>query len=122
MSTPSAPFDPDVLRDTAGGDEELVSELLAIYLRIMPPMNSRLRAAVHAENTAAIAEEAHSMRSCLAVVGAGDLQERCKSLENAARRGHVLPNAFGSGLCEEVDGLTARVYDYNASRLPSPGK
>lgn len=119
MSTPSTPFIPDALRDAAGDDEALISELLVIFLRIVPPMNSRLRAAMHAHNTAAIAEEAHSMRSCLAVVGAGGLQERCKALENAARRGQMLPDGAGTRLCDEVDVLTAQVYDYQTSRPPS---
>jgi len=120
MNTPPTPFLPDAVREAAGDDEALVSELLAIFLRIVPPMNSRLRAAVHLHNTAAIAEEAHSMRSCLAVVGAGDLQERCKTLENAARRGQLLPDGAGTRLCDEVDVLTTGVYDYQTSRPPSP--
>jgi len=114
-------FVPAVLRDTAGDDEVLVGELLAIFLRIMPPMNSRLRAAIRANNTAAIAEEVHSMRTCLAVVGAAGLQVRCKDLENAARRGQLAPGGADSALCDEIDALTAQVYDYQASRPPFPG-
>ncbi|SFD55020.1 Hpt domain-containing protein [Massilia yuzhufengensis] len=116
MRTLSTQFRSDILHDTAGGDDDLVDQLLAIYLRIVPPMNGRLRAALVAKHTAAMAEEAHSLRSCLAVVGANGLQERCKALENAARRGIAPPDGTGTGLCDDVDVLTSQVYDYQASR------
>lgn len=120
MSMIPSLFLPDDLLDAAGGDDTLVSELLAIYLRIVPPMNARLRAALHKGSPAAAAEEAHSMRSCLAVVGARALQERFKDLENAARRGSMPSDDAGSRLCNDVDALTAQVYDYQASRAALP--
>ncbi len=116
MNNSSSQFRPELLLETAGGDDSLVSELLAIYLRIVPPMNERLRTAIVAGHTAAMAEEAHSLRSCLAIVGADGLQERCKALENAARRGSPLPEGSGTGLSDDVDALTAQVYDYQISR------
>ena len=108
-------FDPAVLRDAAGGDDTLVRELFEIFLRIVPPMVTRLRAAIAMGHTAAIADEAHSLRSCLATVGADQAEASCRQLEAAARRGEMPVGPRNEALCACLERLITDVRDHYAT-------
>lgn len=106
-------FNPQVLRDVAADDETLVAELLQIFLRIVPPMASRLREAIAVGHTAAIAEEAHSLRSCLATMGAHAIEAHCRQLEASVRHGKLAVGPGDIAVCSELERLIAEVHDYH---------
>lgn len=78
-------IDPAVLLNAAGDDQQGFNELLAMFLRIVPPMLSELEQAVLARRTDDIAHHAHSLKSCLSLVGAFATGARLEQLERAAR-------------------------------------
>lgn len=112
-------FAPDVLRDTANGDQALVRELLQIFLRVVPPMTARLQKALDSGHAADTAHEAHALRSCLSIMGAVKAEARCRDLESAARASGGDWRTHGAILCEELDKLVAEVREYAAFHQPS---
>lgn len=79
-------IDPAVLMDAAGDSMEAFLQLLDVFLRIAPDMTARLDAAVQAGHSTGMAQEAHSLKSCLALVGAIDCARRVEHIERSARR------------------------------------
>jgi HPt (histidine-containing phosphotransfer) domain-containing protein len=79
-------IDPAVLMNAAGDDADGFRELLAMFLRIVPEMTRALEQAVHARRHDDIAHHAHSLKSCLSLVGAAGCSARLDQLERAARR------------------------------------
>jgi HPt (histidine-containing phosphotransfer) domain-containing protein len=63
-------FDRETALDRLGGDEELLTEISALFLQECPVMMERLRAAVVAGDAHAVMETAHSMKGSLATLGA----------------------------------------------------
>jgi HPt (histidine-containing phosphotransfer) domain-containing protein len=78
-------IDPAVLMNAAGDDEEGFKELLAMFVRIVPGMLRELDEAVRDGRHADIGHHAHSLKSCLSLVGALDCGQRLEQLECAAR-------------------------------------
>jgi HPt (histidine-containing phosphotransfer) domain-containing protein len=80
-------IDPAVLRNAAGDDDEGFKELLAMFVRIVPPMLVELDQAVRDGRYADISHHAHSMKSCMSLVGARAGSKCLEQLERAARTG-----------------------------------
>lgn len=119
MTSSPALFNASALRATAGGDDALMGELADIFLRIVPPMAARLRHAVDAAETSAIADETHGLRSCLAMMGAAGLEARCRQLEQAARRGQGPSAPEDAALCAGIELLVAEVRAFRAGTARS---
>jgi HPt (histidine-containing phosphotransfer) domain-containing protein len=117
MNEPRRPllFDADVLADTASGDSALQQELVEIFLRTVPPMASRLRQALQTSQFILIAEETHRLRSCLAMIGATNLNTRCLALEIAARCS--IGETMDDALCTDIEWLIGDVRAYHAASL-----
>jgi HPt (histidine-containing phosphotransfer) domain-containing protein len=79
-------IDPAVLMNAAGDDADGFRELLAMFLRIVPDMARELQQAVHDRRLDDIAHHAHSLKSCLSLVGAKSCSAQLEQLERAARR------------------------------------
>ncbi len=120
--TPPA-FSIAVLRDTAGGDEPLVQELVAIFLRIAPPMVKRFRQAMADGNAAACAQEAHDLKSSLALLGATSASADCAAIESTVRQNGRLPPAeTGARLCDQILEIIRHVDSYaGSSERHDPG-
>jgi len=108
-------FDAEVLADTANGDSALLQDLVEIFLRIVPPMTTRLRHALETSQFAVIAEETHGLRSCLAMIGATKLDTRCREMEIAARRS--IGDTMDDALCADIEQLIGDVHEYHAASL-----
>ncbi len=120
MSAHSMPpaFSIAVLRHTAGGDESLVKELTAIFLRIAPPMVQRLRQAMVAGNAAVCAQEAHDLKGSLALLGAASASADCAAIESMARQaGRLPPEEDGAALCDEILKIIGQVESYAGSDM-----
>lgn len=103
-------IDPAVLMDAAGGDAEGFRALLAMFVRIAPEGLRRLQQAIEAKDEPAIAQEAHSLKSCLSLVGAAAAAARLAQLERAARTGQLDAAALDK-LYEELIAVIAEALD-----------
>lgn len=92
-------------------------ELIEIFLRIVPPMAGRLRRAVGDFDPSSIAHEAHSLRSCLAMIGAAELQARCRLLEAEARCQDAPLALDALALCDDIDIAVAEVRESAREQL-----
>jgi HPt (histidine-containing phosphotransfer) domain-containing protein len=86
MSNQYTLIDPAVLMNAAGDDAEGFKELLAMFVRIVPGMVRELQQAVRDQRLDDIAQHAHSLKSCLSLVGATSCSAQLEQLERAARR------------------------------------
>jgi len=77
------------LLDMTGGDQAFVDELVDTYLEEGDRLVADLVIAATANDIAAMVRPAHSMKSSSLNVGALELGERCRSLEEDARGGFV---------------------------------
>ena len=113
-------IDPAVLLNAAGDDQQGFTELLAMFLRIVPPMLSELDEAVRDARVADIAHHAHSLKSCLSLVGALGCGARLEQLERAARSGAPDCGAGFAALHDEITCVIAEALGCHAAtaRLP----
>ncbi|GAB3406093.1 Hpt domain-containing protein [Massilia agilis] len=95
-------IDPAVLLDAAGNDQEGFIELLALFVRVAPDGLRQLQLAIDAASHRDIAHHAHSLKSCLSLVGAHGPAGRLEQLERAARAGQDLPGAGFTIVYEEL--------------------
>ena len=77
------------LRESVGGDNEFVKELVGAYLAESPSHLDALAAAADAGDAAAVVRPAHTLKSSSASLGAMRLAAVAKRLEFAAREGRV---------------------------------
>jgi HPt (histidine-containing phosphotransfer) domain-containing protein len=104
-------IDPAVLMNAAGDDAEGFRELLAMFVRIVPEGSRRLQLAIETLDQGAIAQEAHSLKSCLSLVGANGCAARLEQLERAARTRQLEPAAQFDNLYEELTAVIAEALD-----------
>jgi HPt (histidine-containing phosphotransfer) domain-containing protein len=108
-------IDPAVLMNAAGDDEEGFKELLAMFLRIVPDMLRQLDQAVRDGRRADIGQHAHSLKSCLSLVGALACGTRLGELERAARTGTPGCGAGFRELHEEITRVIAEARECQAA-------
>lgn len=108
-------IDPAVLMDAAGDDLDGFGELLAMFLKIVPDGVRQLRQAVEAGNHAQVAEQAHSLKSCLALIGAQAAAARLAQLERAARAGQPVIAAGFDTLYDELVAVIAEALGCRAA-------
>jgi HPt (histidine-containing phosphotransfer) domain-containing protein len=77
------------LRDSVGGDEAFVRELVDAYLAESPGYLDALVTAAAAGDAAAVIRPAHTLKSSSSAVGAMRLAALSKQVEFAARDGRV---------------------------------
>ena len=82
------------LRESVGGDEEFVKELVGAYLAESPSYLDAIAAAAASGDAAAMIRPAHTLKSSSAALGAMRLSAVGKQLEFAARDGRVDPAAL----------------------------
>jgi CheY-like chemotaxis protein/HPt (histidine-containing phosphotransfer) domain-containing protein len=69
------------------GGEELVADLVALYVGQVDDRLAAARLAVHDRDLARLAELAHAIRSSSAQLGADDVVASCEDVEDASERG-----------------------------------
>jgi len=69
----------------SNGSPGLVSRVIETYLRTSPEMIESIRQALGSEDAEAIERAAHSLKSSSATLGALELAELCKELEQIGR-------------------------------------
>jgi HPt (histidine-containing phosphotransfer) domain-containing protein len=121
MSPIYSHIDPAVLMNAAGDDEAGFADLLAMFVRIVPDMARQLRDAVGEQRRADIAQYAHSLKSCMSLIGAADCGARLEQLERAARDDAPDGGAGFDQLYELILAVLAEALECHAATTRTPG-
>lgn len=82
------------------GDEELYRELLVIFRNSAPMQLDNLQEALRVGNIVAVEQEAHSLKSAAANIGARAVSKAARSLEQAAKQHDIdAAHCFSAQLC-----------------------
>lgn len=114
-------IDPAVLMNAAGDDEAGFAELLAMFVRIVPDMARQLQDAVGHDRRDDIAQHAHSLKSCMSLIGAADCSAGLERLERAARTGAPDCGAGFDQLYELILAVLAEALGCHAATTRIPG-
>jgi HPt (histidine-containing phosphotransfer) domain-containing protein len=110
-------IDPAILMNAAGDNAQGFRELLAMFLRIVPEMAHALGEAVRCARHETIAHQAHSLKSCMSLVGAVGCSARLEALERSARQGADCGAHFAQ-LEDELDAVVAEARHCYAGIVP----
>lgn len=99
----SVEFDIDVALQNAGGDQQLLGELLSVVVEETPQWMSRIRDAMEPLDHNALVAAAHGLKGSLAVIGATGATEAAAKLEQ------IEPDQPGQELKTLYDELESRV-------------
>jgi HPt (histidine-containing phosphotransfer) domain-containing protein len=84
------------LRESVGGDDGFVKELVGAYLAESPGYLEQMTAAAAADDVAGVVRPAHTLKSSSAALGAMRLAELSKQVEHAAREGRIEHDAIAA--------------------------
>jgi len=82
-------FDRAQADEATGGDDELLKEIVAIFLEDCPGMVEALGQAIDAEDAEAARRAAHTLKGSVSVLGAKALAAAAKEAEDQARTGDI---------------------------------
>ena len=83
------PYDKPFALDRVGGDEDLFSELVAIFLAESPGALARVHEAVSSGDPEAIIEAAHSLKGSMGILAANDAVAAAQAVETLGRSGDL---------------------------------
>lgn len=95
----------DDLRELGAGDDDVLQELVELFLEQTPPRLEELREAVDREDWPALDALARNLRSSCVHLGAIRLASFCEALEAAARESSEQARGFADELSSEFDAL-----------------
>ncbi|MCC6540213.1 MAG: Hpt domain-containing protein [Bryobacterales bacterium] len=84
-----AVFNREVALERVGGDEELLSEIVGIYLGEYPSVLEEIQTAVRAGDANGLYRSAHSLKGSLGALGAEAAQRRALDLEMSGRQSQL---------------------------------
>jgi HPt (histidine-containing phosphotransfer) domain-containing protein len=82
-------FDRDLMLERMGGDNQLLDDVLTVFIEEIPGMMSDVRAAVSGQDAPAIERSAHSMKGALLNITADSAAELASQLEQLGSAGRV---------------------------------
>ncbi len=117
--TPVAPVPPvsegAALLARVGGDRQLLVRLIQTFLKDYPKKRAQLRAAVRAQEPAALAAAAHALKGPIAIFGAAQAKKFAQDLQDRGRAGHLAGAATTlQRLEEEIAKLEKKLRGYTA--------
>lgn len=77
------------LNKRCGGDDEILSEMLDVFLEIIPGQLERVRIAVEEGNAKSLMESAHTLKGSLATITAYDVSRTVARLEAMGREKRI---------------------------------
>jgi len=102
------PVDLAVAMRWLGGDQQLLSELVGIFIDDGPKRLQAIRAALTASNVREVEHVAHSLKGSAAILGATRLQTAALALEDAAHDGNTENGPdLVSAIARELDRVMA---------------
>ena len=110
-ATDQVVFDREGLLERLGGDGELLTELLGIFLEECREMLTGVESAVEAGDAHRIERSAHSFKGALLNISADEAAERALQLEQVGRAGELeLASSLLEDLQEEVQRLEQELH------------
>ena len=77
----AVPFDRDEMLERLGGDNELLTDVLGVFLEECPRMMQEIEDALNAADAMLVRRSAHSIKGALLNISAGPAAEEAKQLE-----------------------------------------
>jgi CheY-like chemotaxis protein len=87
--TAAAPVSRDGVLERLGGDEELLDEVVRLFLEDCPAQLARLKDAVDARDAVRVRSTAHALKGAAGSLAASALYERAKQIEGLAAGGDI---------------------------------
>ena len=84
-----AVFNRELALDRVGGDEELLDEIVELYLGEYPGLLEQIQSAVHSGDANRLYRSAHTLKGSLGALGAEAAQQRAQDLETSGRQGQL---------------------------------
>lgn len=84
-----AVFNKELALDRVGGDEELLHEIVGLYLDEYPTLLAQVQTAVQAGNAPELYRSAHTLKGSLSALGAEAAQQCALELELSGRHGDL---------------------------------
>ena len=89
MTTPNEVFDKAELLDRVSGDEEVLQDILNVFLEDVDKQLDELRSALKTKNYSHLQKQPHTLKGAAGNVGAKQLQHSTLELEKAAPNGNM---------------------------------
>ena len=106
------------LRDRLGDDEELVADVIRLYLEDYPQRLDASAAAIEARDFARVRAEAHTLKGSASSLAGGRVAEAARRLEEIAATGDAaLAGQRLASLLSEAEQLAAALRDLQAAQL-----
>jgi HPt (histidine-containing phosphotransfer) domain-containing protein len=84
-----AVFNRELALDRVGGDEELLEEIVGLYLDEYPTLLGQIQAAVQAGDAKELYRSAHTLKGSLGALGAEAAHQQALELEISGRQGNL---------------------------------
>lgn len=105
------------LCDLAAGDDGFILSVIDAFLQQLDKIPAEVREALAGDAAEEIARVAHTLKGSASNVGAKDLSEVCRNLENAAREGDLAAAGALAGELVEVVRRTRDAYEAEKARF-----
>ncbi|MBN1390334.1 MAG: Hpt domain-containing protein [Candidatus Thermoplasmatota archaeon] len=79
-------FDPEKIKDRIGGDDELLGEMIDIFLSVYPADLEKIEKAIRSKDLEGIRRSAHSMKGSISNFSEKGAYIAVREIENAAER------------------------------------
>jgi HPt (histidine-containing phosphotransfer) domain-containing protein len=89
MINQMAVFNRELALDRVGGDEELLEEIVGLFLGEYPGLLEQIQSAVSLGDAQALHRSAHTLKGSLAALGAEAAQQQAHELEISGRLGQL---------------------------------
>jgi HPt (histidine-containing phosphotransfer) domain-containing protein len=93
MINQMAVFNRELALDRVGGDEELLGEIVDLFLGEYPELLEQIQSAVNRSDATALHRSAHTLKGSLAAIGAEAAQQQAHELETSGRQGQLTGTA-----------------------------
>ena len=110
-------IDFDAMQTQLGGDEELIGEVIAIFLEDYPARLQAIDAAIQRANAADIRAAAHALKGGASNLCAASVVKQAGALESAAASGDVVSSSDRfNALSAEVERLAQLLREFQTRR------
>lgn len=82
-------FNIQAFEDCFGGDVAFAKELIEVFLKEFPPRMDELKDGISSKNNTKVIESAHSMKGLLVNMGAENIGNIAKKIENMGKTGNL---------------------------------
>lgn len=101
-------FNRELALDRVGGDEELLQEIVGLYLAEYPDLLEQIQSAVKTGDAPGLFRSAHTLKGSLGALGAESAQQRAFDLEMSGREGDL---QGAPGMVADLENLLRQLHE-----------